>query len=150
MRYYTVHSLPSLNIRHHPSTKITYHDSLILSSPSPLSPSLYTYMPLATSHLPVSPFLRISLLQSLLRPPRPLRKQALPSISQDGLLPLLHPQKPVPEARADATVERVCPERAPVEEGSHFDAEAPEVDGYAWWCTGVVSGCVCELGGDSI
>jgi len=40
--------------------------------------------------------------------------------------------QPVPEARADAAINRIGPKVLADEEGSHFDAELPEADGNTW------------------
>lgn len=92
---------------------------------------MYTVATCSNSIMHCQPFriLSLRLLSLPLRPARPLVEDDLFPVVQDGLLPLVNALQPVAEAGARTGEDGVCPERAPVEEGSHLEAELPDSDG---------------------
>jgi hypothetical protein len=60
-----------------------------------------------------------------LLPPCPLLEQCVASVGQVLELAVLDAHQPVAEAAADASIDGVDPERLPVEERAHLNAELP-------------------------
>lgn len=60
-----------------------------------------------------------------LLPPCPLLEQCIASVGQVPELAVLDAHQPVAEAAANAGIDGVDPERLPVEERAHLNAELP-------------------------